>query len=376
MADLVPLWHCPRPKLARAYLAQLGAGVITSTSVFAPRRTGKTIFLLNDLKPAAEKAGYRVAYVDLWQTKLRPALAIIRGLEECLQPKGLGEKVAAKLHEPVKKFKLKGEVGELKGEAELEFADEKIAASEAGLRIDELIGKLVAKGPLLLLVDEAQELAKTEANEDVAKSLRTALTKHREKVRVVYTGSNRSRLAHMFSDSEAPLYSPGLGVIDFPLLGGELVEFAAKKFATATGGTRALNVEVGVRVLTSLQHRPEPFLKAVMHMLASPGITLEDAAAAADRASENKDDYEGTWKSLTAIQRELLKLSVQDDFKPFGAETVESIRVALGLDKMARTNVQRAMSGLQERSILAKSPRGVYEFDDHLFKRWMVRHIE
>ncbi len=371
MTPLEPLWHCARPDLAQAYLAQLGAGVITSTSIFAPRRTGKTVFLRKDLTPAAEAIGYRVAYVDLWQTKLAPALAIVRGLEEALEPKNMRERAAAKLNEPLKKLKLKGSVGEVKGEAELEFADEKAATAELGLRIDELVGKLSAKRPLLLLVDEAQELARTEANEDVAKSLRTALTKHRDRVRVVYTGSSRSKLSHMFSDPQAPLYAPGMGVVDFPLLGHDLVEFAAKKFDAATMGTRALNVDVGVRVLERLQHRPEPFLAAVLHMLANPGMTLELAAEGVVKAQAEQDDYSGTWNSLTALQREVLKLSLAPDFKPFAGATTKALAEKLGLPNLAKPTLQSALRSLDDGNILSKSPRGPYEFDDHLFKRWV-----
>jgi hypothetical protein len=375
VTDLAPLWHCPRPALAKSYVDFLGVGVITSTSIFAPRRTGKTIFLLNDFRPAAEAAGYRVAYADLWQTGIQPALAIIRGLEECLEPRSLREKALAKLTEPVKKVKMKGGLGELKGEAEVEFADEKVAALEAGLRIDELIVKLTAKAPLMLLIDEAQALTKNAANEDVAKSLRTALTKHRERVRVLYTGSNRAKLAHMFSDAEAPLYAPGMGVTDFPLLGRDLAEFAAGKFAAATGGTRSLNVDAAHHVLVQMQHRPEPFLRAVVAMLASPGITLEQAAEAAQGSSTQASAYEGTWTSLTALQRELLTRCLVDGFQPFAASTAADLAAALGVGRLAASSIQRAMASLDGRNILSKSPRGPYEFDDALFKRWIQEHI-
>lgn len=371
MSPLQPLWHCARPQLAQSYLAQLGAGIITSTSIFAPRRTGKTIFLLKDLAPAAEAAGYRVAYVDLWQTKVQPALAIIRGLEEALEPKGFRERASARLHEPVKKLRMKGSLGSFGGEAEVEFRDEKAAAAEAGLRMDELVSKLVKKRPLLLLVDEAQELARTQANEDVAKSLRTALTKHRDSVRVVYTGSSRSRLAHMFSDSEAPLYAPGLGVVDFPLLGRDLVEFAATKFREATGGTRTLQVDVGVHVLEHLRHRPEPFLKAVMVMLASPGMTLEVATESVVKANAEQEDYEGTWRNLSEVQRQLVLLSLKPNFQPFARATSETIAKVLGLENVTLSTIQSAMRSLDERSILSKSPRGSYDFEDHLFMRWV-----
>jgi hypothetical protein len=375
MAPLQPLWHCARPALAQAYLAQLGGGVITSTSIFAPRRTGKTVFLLKDLSPAAEAAGIRVAYVDLWQARSAPALAIVRGLEEALKPRNLRERAGAKLQEPVKKLKMKGGLGELKGEAEVEFADEKTAATEAGLRIDELMGKLSTKYPVLLLVDEAQELARNEANEDVAKSLRTALTKYRERVRVVYTGSSRSRLAHMFSDPEAPLYAPGLGVVEFPLLGRDLAEFAAKKFAEATGGTRALNVDGATRVLEELQHRPEPFLQAVMLMLASPGVTLEAAAQQMLLRSAEQDNYRGTWTALTPLQRELLRLCLDPHFKPFTQATRVALAKALGQPAIAISSMQSAFKALDDKNLLSKSPRGPYEFDDHLFRQWVERHV-
>ena len=58
--ELTELWHFPRPDLASAYLATLNAGLVTSTTIFAPRRTGKTVFLLRDLKPLAESEGYTV----------------------------------------------------------------------------------------------------------------------------------------------------------------------------------------------------------------------------------------------------------------------------------------------------------------------------
>ncbi len=373
MNPLQPLWHCARPELAQAYLAQLGAGVITSTSIFAPRRTGKTVFLRKDLTPAAEAAGYRVAYVDLWQTKVSPALAIVRGLEEALAPKNLRERAAAKLNEPLKKLKVKGSVGELKGEAELEFADEKATNAELGLRIDDLVAKLASKHPLLLLVDEAQELARNEVNEDVAKSLRTALTKHRDRVRVVYTGSSRSRLSHMFSDPQAPLYAPGLGIVNFPLLGRDLVEFAAVKFREAAGGKRALNVDVGVRVLETMQHRPEPFLTAVVQMLAMPGMTLEQAAENVIKATAERDDYAGTWRALSELQREVLKLSLQPDFKPFARATAQRLAAKLSLKQLPISTLQSAVRSLDDNNILSKSPRGPYEFDDYLFKHWVEK---
>jgi len=46
------------------------------------------------------------------------------------------------------------------------------------LRIEELVVKLVSRKKLLLLVDEAQELARNKENELMAMALRTAITKN------------------------------------------------------------------------------------------------------------------------------------------------------------------------------------------------------
>ena len=60
------------------------------------------------------------------------------------------------------------------------------------------------KKPPLLFTDETQELARNRENEPVATALRTTLTKYRDKMRVVFTGSSRMQLAHVFSLSKSP----------------------------------------------------------------------------------------------------------------------------------------------------------------------------
>ena len=74
--NLIEIWHYHRPKLAKIYLDTLNAGLVTTTTIFAPRRAGKTSFLLKDLAPAALTLGYIVVYVDLWQTKFSLALLL------------------------------------------------------------------------------------------------------------------------------------------------------------------------------------------------------------------------------------------------------------------------------------------------------------
>ncbi|MDP3440716.1 MAG: ATP-binding protein, partial [Azonexus sp.] len=60
-----------RPKLANRLAKQIlviGVGSAASSGVFlaAPRRTGKSTFVREDLRPALEAEGALVVYADLW----------------------------------------------------------------------------------------------------------------------------------------------------------------------------------------------------------------------------------------------------------------------------------------------------------------------
>jgi len=364
------IWHCARPRLAQRYLALLQAGPVVSTTIFAPRRTGKTVFLRKDLTPAAEAAGFTVAYVDLWQTRLNPGIAIVRGLEEALIPKTLAQKALHKLQVPVKKVKASGSAGEIKGALEVEMGDAKEEGTELALRIEELVVKLVSKKKLLLLVDEAQELARNKENELMAMALRTAITKNSDKLRVVFTGSSRTQLAHVFSNSNAPLYSVGATVQEFPRLGRELVEFVAEKFQAASG--RTLDLAAGWTALQQFHQQPEPFLSAVVSMLMDPSLTFKRAVAIEKAEQDKEENHEGTWASLDAMQRQILLLFVNDpQAKPFGKTALAKLAKALGVPSLAPTDVQYSLNSLKVNTIISKVPSGVYAFESAAFERWV-----
>src|SRR3990167_7724332 len=193
--NLIEIWHYHRPALAKIHLDTLNSGLVTSTTIFAPRRAGKTSFLLKDLTPAAETAGYIVVYVDLWQTKFSPGASIVRALQRALEPKNSVESLVSKLHMPIKKLKATAEIGGAKLEGELELGNVgKEVQTEIALQIDVLIDTLCKKKPVLLLVDEAQELAKTKEHEVYATALRTSIIRNQKRLRVVFTGSSRTQL--------------------------------------------------------------------------------------------------------------------------------------------------------------------------------------
>lgn len=367
--DVAALWHYPRAELAQQYLQLLSAGLVAQTTIFAPRRTGKTAFLLRDLKPAAEKAGFIVAYADLWQTP-NPALSLLRALEEAAEPRRAGERAMAFLKTPVKKLKAGGGAGGLKGELELELADPKSASTEVALRIDELVTTLSKRKRLLLLIDEAQGMAKNKEGQQLARSLRTALTKNLERTRVVFTGSSRTQLSHVFSNANAPLYSAGYAIREFPLLGQEFVDYLAQRFHASTG--RTLDTTAALAAHLRFHSRPEALVHCIAGMVLEPTLTLDDAQAMELARQASDETHEGAWAGLDALQKQLARaLAADPGFKPFGAAALATLRKQLGVDNLQATHVQKALATLARLTMVNKTPRNTWEFENEHFRDWV-----
>jgi hypothetical protein len=372
--ELTELWHFPRPDLARAYLSTLNAGLVMSTTIFAPRRTGKTVFLLRDLKPLAESEGYTVVYADLWQTRQTPGAALSRALEEALEPHSLLEKIVARLHAPVKGLKAKAEFAgaRLEGQIDLEN-DTKREITDTALLIDALVAELTKRRPILFLIDEAQALGRSKEGEEMARALRTTLTKHQRRLRMLFTGSSRTKLGHVFTNANAPLYSAASAVQDFPLLGDDFVDYIARRFKEST--KRKLDAGAAREAFQLFGRRPEPLMETVLALMMSPALAFPDAIAMQQEKLARRENHEGTWNSLDATERVLVRMFADDSsVKPFAKATLARIRKRVGIEDLQATHVQKALGRLAEKTVVAKSPRDVYEFENDSFADW-VRNI-
>ena len=367
--NLIEIWHYHRPLLAKLYLDTLNAGMVTSTTIFAPRRAGKTSFLLKDLKPAAESVGYIVVYADLWQTKLSPGVAIVRSLEQALEPKTTLDSIVDILNTPVKKLKAKAEVAGAKLEGEVELGEvNKTTQPVIALQIDILIEALCKKKPVLLLIDEAQELAKNKEHEAVATALRTAITKNQRRLRVVFTGSSRTQLAHVFSNSNSPLYSTGSAIAEFPSLDYEFIKYIAERFKAST--KRTLPLKAAWEAFVTFNHQPEPFLVGIVDMVLNPDLKFENAMKAVAEKLSRTENHEGVWAALDQTQKALVRMLVKNpSLKPFSKSVVAKLRIIIGIDSLDVTHVQRAMTKLSR--MVVKSPRDTYEFENEAFAQWV-----
>ncbi|NVD69588.1 hypothetical protein HUX88_03325 [Duganella sp. BJB1802] len=255
----------------------------------------------------------------------------------------------------------------MEGEVELGEGGPK-AQAETALQIDVLIESLCRKAPLLLLIDEAQELARTREHEAVATALRTAITKNQKRLRVLFTGSSRTKLAHVFSNASAPLYSTGAAIADFPQLGRDFVEYVAQRFEDST--RRALPVAPAWTAFVAFHQQPEPFLVGVVQMVLNPRLTLDQAMTAVADNLARTENHEGVWGGFDALQKALVRLLVDDPMlKPFSKPVLLKLRDAVGVESLAATHVQRAMQKLS--GVVVKSPRDTYEFESEAFAEWV-----
>jgi hypothetical protein len=165
-------WHFPRPELADAYLKAFDLKLSSARGLFARRRMGKTEFLRRDLLPAAAAAGYLIAYTNLWDNRSAPDIALVAALTDALEPQGV-KAVLTKLGQPLKKIRASAKIpGGAEGALEAELALPAIDKSEA---LREVLKQLDRqKRPLVLVIDEAQVLARAE-HSDFSHALRAAL---------------------------------------------------------------------------------------------------------------------------------------------------------------------------------------------------------
>ncbi|OAP88364.1 hypothetical protein A4H96_11695, partial [Acidithiobacillus ferrooxidans] len=224
-------WHYPRTALADQYLKTLAIGLSKSLVLFAQRRMGKTEFLRKDLLPAAEKAGYITIYVSLWESREDPKSVLLDAIRKAAEGEGIISGVWRRLGWPGSKG-VRAHAGTIGALASWEQGTAE--ASDRMLDLRQWMNTLAQKkNPTLLLVDEIQTLADEKRYGALVAALRSALDKHGDQIKAIFTGSSSEGLRRMFQMEKAPFFQFN-HQIPFPQLGPEFVQHMLRAFANAT----------------------------------------------------------------------------------------------------------------------------------------------
>ena len=365
-------WHFRRAGLAEQVLGTLAHGPAQALSLFAPRRAGKTEFLVRDLAPHAEAKGHRVIYASFWQAPLSPLAVLLHALEQSRERGGLADRIRTSAWKVAPKLKLSAPVPGTGTGAEVEIDLTRLKGEPATnllLHLDDLLGRVSRKrSPTLLLLDEVQELARSRGDASLIAALRTSLDKRRDGLRAVFTGSSRAGLAAMFSRREAPFFHFATP-IDLPALGNPFVDHLVAVFRRTAG--RTLDRDGMLDAFERLHRNPHFFRLLVQTMLHDPEHTVGSALDHVRERIAADLGYPDAWLALTPIQRETARALATGASKPFSRVFRAALGSALGEEAPSAGRVQAALRRL-ERLGIVDTASGEWEIGDPGFGRWIA----
>ena len=338
----------------------------------APRRTGKSTFLRNDLIPAIEKSGAVAVYVDLWADRTRdPGDLIAEALRDALANQAGPLVAALRSLRRIKKAGAKGEVAGFKGE--LGFELETVGQSQ-GTTLSKAFEALHrrTKRPIVFIIDEAQHALSSQRGADTLFALKAArdalnLAAAKPQLAIVATGSDRAKIADMVMRKNQAFY--GASTETFPPLGEAFVaHFAKNLLSHRLPAARMPRPQELMRAFQVLGSRPDDLRKAIRDGLIRPEKDLGEAiiAAAHEQRDTIREELRKQLAALRPLQRALLKRMVKggDDRSPFSQESLAYYHKEVGDNTMSTSAVQKALDGLAAKGFVWRSARGVYALND------------
>jgi hypothetical protein len=365
----VTIFH--RKALADDLAARLLAAPTTSASgsglfLAAPRRTGKSTFLREDLRPALEQRGALVIYADLWADKATdPGDIIVAAIREALSRR---EGVIARLARSsgLDKVTVGG----------LAFTLDKVGLSK-GVSLSSALAALSDEAGTMtvLIVDEAQHAITSELGADALFALKAARDELNSSahhgLRIVATGSNRDKLAMLRGSRDQAFF--GAPLVNFPLLGNDYIEW----FIAHLPFKQELDAGLVYEWFAEAACRPEILGGAVdalvYDMDARPGQFAERLRLLIqEQVRASNEEALRVVHSLTPLQSAVLRVmaGAGSDYAPFEARTMDRYRATLAAIapdakvEPETNNVQQALAALQDKALVWKAARGVYALED------------
>ena len=370
-----------RTELAERMVKGIMASAVGSASasglfLAAPRRTGKSTFVREDLRPALQKCGATVLYVDLWANKQADPGAVIVGAVRAELAKHDG--IVAKLAKSVGMEKVT--VGGVAFSLDRVGLGKEISLSGALAALSD-----ETKQPIVLLIDEAQHAITTDGGYDALFALKAARDELNSSehygLRIVATGSNRDKLAMLRNSKDQAFF--GAPLVSFPALDADYILW----FCKGVGLAGPLDPDAVMTLFRRAGHRPEILGAAADSIRFDFNIKPADVGAAFAKAvgeqiEEADQQTLRVIQALTPLQSAVLRVLARDGEKyaPFETGTMESYRAMLSALAIGEatvpdvSNVQASLGALQEKSLIWKEKRGVYSLEESTTAELMRQH--
>jgi hypothetical protein len=369
------------PVFHRADLAQYFVDYIkspdASSGLFlaAPRRTGKTTFIKEDLMPLLRDQGATVIYADLWEDKaINPSQVIINAIRAAMSAnEGLITRTAKGAG--LTKFKVAG--------FEVDLA---AIGAHDGISLARALESfaLATRKAIVMVIDEAQHAQTSEEGRQTLFALKAARDAMKGAgspgFRLVATGSNSSKLATLVNAKDQAFYMAPLE--DLELLGMDYLAWVLQMSALRQKPTLSA-LRQGFEMCC---HRPEP-LRAVLREL---GRVRSDAAVAPDALDARflalmrqnlqaaRDSFLQGGHGMAALDACVLRRMalLGKDFTPFDAAALAHYRQLLEADGSTpelptQSSVQSALLRLQKEGLVWNAGRGVWLIEDAQHSEWI-----
>lgn len=345
----------------------------------APLRTGKSTFLQADLKPALEKVGVVVIYVDLWVDPRRdPGALIADAIARSLTPHlGLVSRAARKAG--LESVTVAGA---------LTIDVSKIGRID-GVTLPDALRELhdAVQAPVALIVDEAQHALTSEAGEATMAALKSARDQLNRpgqiNLMLVMSGSDRDKLLRLVNTNGAPFY--GSQITRMPPLGQDFIAHVAQLITSQRADLAPVDEGLLLQAFESFGHRPQFFMEALGQALSPLAdlpreVRFEQAVldAARDRQQGDEAQMESEYLALKPLEQAVLwrMLEKGQRFRPYDAEALRFYREKVK-GKITVQQAQNALESLRDRhpALVWKSARGEYAVDDAAMHRWFEQRI-
>jgi len=366
-------WHYPRKPFTHDTFVALTRGPVPAMSLFGPRRTGKTEFLLHDLGAhAAGRYGHRVLYASFWQTSVAPLSLLIYAVTEALRPRSYADRVADWLRHPPIKVRVGSEKGP--GAVEIDLSERREARlGEDLLLLDDLLGQLANPAkPALLLLDEVQELATAQGGAEIMAGLRTALDRRRDGLKTIFTGSSQIGLNRIFSSREAPLYRFA-APLTLPPLGPDFVTHQLAVFHRVF--QRRLDPATALKFFDRFAGNPMVFQRWLMTLGQYRDLPEEAAADQTADALAHDLEFDRTWLGLQTHHRAMARILAERGHDPFGATGAARFEALTGQPAPIPQTRQSHVRTLARRG-LADQWDKEWRLTDPLFEAWVLDRPE
>ncbi len=369
--SIMSTWIFERKALAKHYLDALDIGIMNRLALFAPRRRGKTLFLVNDIATLAEENNYFPVYASLWDNLDSPHIPILEALSASLNIIKKRGQLTSLLAAPIQKLSLGNAF--IKGDIEFAGKKNKPTGNELA-EISSLINQIATirkKKKLLLLLDEIQYIATDEKFTPLAFAIRTAADKNHENVKIIFTGSSRTGMCLLFNKQNTAFYN-SVERIDFPDLGTDFLAFCKNKLKKDY--KISVSLENLVDCLDTLDQSPFWFVK-VLHKMILHKIKMKEALEVIMDEIIDLEDYAGMYRQMKPLDKLVLVSLGGSSKDTFSENRAKYLSKRLGREIKIPT-IQYTINKLVKLQLITKMGRAEYVIEKPLLKEYVLSRLE